>query len=117
MYQDQVFCFTPKGSLISLPRGATPIDLPMPCIPTWATARSAPRSTAITCPLHTPLNNGDQVEIITMRDSSPRDVGAVRGDGPRPGRDPPFLRHAQRDEHVRFGRKILEKTFADEGAS
>ena len=26
-----------------------------------------------------------------------------------------FLRHAQRDEHVRFGRKILEKTFADEG--
>ena len=26
MYQDQVFCFTPKGELISLPRGATPID-------------------------------------------------------------------------------------------
>ena len=28
-----------------------------------------------------------------------------------------FLRHAQRDEHVKFGRKILEKIFADEGAS
>ena len=43
MYQDQVFCFTPKGSLISLPKGATPIDLPMRCIPIWATARWGPR--------------------------------------------------------------------------
>ena len=67
-------------------------------------------------PLHTPLNNGDQVEIITMRDSAPSPMweqfvvtGRARAEIRR------FLRHAQRDEHVRFGRKILEKTFADEG--
>jgi len=67
-------------------------------------------------PLHTPLKNGDQVEIITMRDSSPSPMweqfvvtGRARAEIRR------FLRHAQRDEHVRFGRKILEKTFIDEG--
>jgi GTP pyrophosphokinase len=56
------------------------------------------------------------VEIITMRDSSPSPMweqfvvtGRARAEIRR------FLRHAQRDEHVRFGRKILEKTFADEG--
>ena len=60
--------------------------------------------------------NGDQVEIITTKDSTPSPMweqfvvtGRARAEIRR------FLRHAQRDEHVRFGRKILEKTFADEG--
>jgi guanosine-3',5'-bis(diphosphate) 3'-pyrophosphohydrolase len=43
MFQDQVFCFTPKGDLIALPRDATVVDSPMRCIPTWATRLLAPR--------------------------------------------------------------------------
>src|SRR3954467_11856135 len=116
MYQDQVFCFTPKGSLISLPRGATPIDFAYAVHTDLGNSAVGAKINGNHAPLHTPLNNGDQVEIITMRDSSPSPMweqfvvtGRARAEIRR------FLRHAQRDEHVRFGRKILEKTFADEG--
>jgi len=116
MYQDQVFCFTPKGSLISLPRGATPIDFAYAVHTDLGNSAVGAKVNGNHVPLHTPLKNGDQVEIITMRDSSPSPMweqfvvtGRARAEIRR------FLRHAQRDEHVRFGRKILEKTFADEG--
>ncbi len=115
MYQDQVFCFTPKGSLISLPRGATPIDFAYAVHTDLGNSAVGAKINGNHAPLHTPLNNGDQVEIITMRDSSPSPMweqfvvtGRARAEIRR------FLRHAQRDEHVRFGRKILEKTFTDE---
>ena len=115
MYQDQVFCFTPKGSLISLPRGATPIDFAYAVHTDLGNSAVGAKVNGNHVPLHTPLNNGDQVEIITMRDSSPSPMweqfvvtGRARAEIRR------FLRHAQRDEHVRFGRKILEKTFSDE---
>src|SRR5690242_8643797 len=115
MYQDQVFCFTPKGSLISLPRGATPIDFAYAVHTDLGNSAVGAKVNGNHVPLHTPLKNGDQVEIITMRDSSPSPMweqfvvtGRARAEIRR------FLRHAQRDEHVKFGRKILEKTFADE---
>ncbi len=67
-------------------------------------------------PLHTPLRNGDQVEIIRTKEQTPSPLweqfvvtGRARAEIRR------FLRHAQRDEHIAFGRKILAKVFADEG--
>jgi GTP pyrophosphokinase len=62
------------------------------------------------------LRNGDQVEIITTKEQTPSPMweqfvvtGRARAEIRR------FLRHAQRDEHVKFGRQLLEKVFADEG--
>lgn len=116
MYQDQVFCFTPKGSLISLPRGATPIDFAYAVHTDLGNSAVGAKVNGNHVALHTPLKNGDQVEIITTRDSSPSPMweqfvvtGRARAEIRR------FLRHAQRDEHVRFGRKILDKVFTDEG--
>src|SRR5580658_4647790 len=116
MYQDQVFCFTPKGSLISLPRGATPIDFAYAVHTDLGNSAVGAKVNGNHVALHTPLKNGDQVEIITTKDSSPSPMweqfvvtGRARAEIRR------FLRHAQRDEHVRFGRKILDKVFADEG--
>ena len=43
LFQDQVFCFTPKGDLIALPRVPRRSISPMPCIPKSATIASAPR--------------------------------------------------------------------------
>jgi GTP pyrophosphokinase len=66
-------------------------------------------------PLQTPLKNGDQVEIIGSREQSPSPLwerfvvtGRARAEIRR------YLRHAQRDQHVSLGRKILTKVFADE---
>lgn len=115
MYQDQVFCFTPKGSLISLPKGATPIDFAYAVHTDMGNSAVGAKVNGNHVALHTPLKNGDQVEIITTKDATPSPMweqfvvtGRARAEIRR------FLRHAQRDEHVRFGRKILEKTFADE---
>ena len=115
MYQDQVFCFTPKGSLISLPKGATPIDFAYAVHTDMGNSAVGAKVNGNHVALHTPLKNGDQVEIITTKDSTPSPMweqfvvtGRARAEIRR------FLRHAQRDEHVRFGRKILEKAFEDE---
>src|ERR1700748_326327 len=117
MYQDQVFCFTPKGSLISLPRGATPIDFAYAVHTDLGNSAVGAKINGNHAPLHTPLRNGDQVEIIATRDSTPSPLweqfvvtGRARAEIRR------LLRHAQRGENVKFGQKILEKTFSDQGA-
>ena len=116
MYQDQVFCFTPKGDLISLPRGATPIDFAYAVHTDLGHHTVGAKINGAQVPLHTPLRNGDQVEIITTKEQTPSPLweqfvvtGRARAEIRR------FLRHAQRDEHVKFGRDILKKVFADEG--
>lgn len=117
MYQDQVFCFTPKGDLISLPRGATPIDFAYAVHTDIGNAAVGAKVNGVHVPLHTPLKNGDQVEIIRTKDATPSPLweqfvvtGRAKAEIKR------YLRHAQHDENVRFGRKILEKAFADEHA-
>jgi GTP pyrophosphokinase len=116
MYQDQVFCFTPKGDLISLPRGATPIDFAYQVHTDLGNQTVGAKVNGAHVPLHTPLKNGDQVEIIRQKGSTPSPLweqfvvtGRARAEIKR------FLKHAQYDEHVSFGAKILGKTFADEG--
>lgn len=115
MYQDQVFCFTPKGDLISLPRGATPIDFAYAVHTDIGNTTVGAKVNGAHVPLHTPLRNGDQVEIIRQNGQTPSPLweqfvvtGRARAEIRR------YLRNAQRDEHVKFGRKVLDKIFADE---
>src|ERR1051326_7837599 len=116
LYQDQVFCFTPKGNLIALPRGATPIDFAYFVHTDVGNTAVGAKVNCVDTPLHTPLKNGDQVEIICSREQTPSPLwerfvvtGRARAEIRR------YLRHAQRDQHVSLGRKILEKVFSDEG--
>ena len=71
MFQDNVFCFTPKGAVIKLPKDATPIDF------AYAVHTKIGES-AIGCnvngretTLQTDLKNGDMVEILTSKNASP----------------------------------------------
>src|SRR5918911_571632 len=64
MFQDQVFCFTPKGDLIALPRGATPVDFAYAVHSDVGNTAVGAKVNGVHTPLHTPLKNGDQVEII-----------------------------------------------------
>jgi guanosine-3',5'-bis(diphosphate) 3'-pyrophosphohydrolase len=116
MYADQVFCFTPKGSLISLPRGATPIDFAYAVHTDLGHTAVGAKVNGGHVPLHTPLRNGDQVEIISTKEQAPSPLweqfvvtGRARAEIRR------YLRHAQRGEHVKMGQKILEKIFAEQG--
>ncbi len=71
MFQENVFCFTPKGSVIKLPKNATPIDFAY-------AVHTQVGDTAIGCeingkesPLQSELRNGDVIKILTSKKVSP----------------------------------------------
>ncbi len=64
LFHDQVFCFTPKGSLIALPRGATPIDFAYAVHTNVGNSAVGVKVNGNVAPLLSELQNGDEVEII-----------------------------------------------------
>jgi GTP diphosphokinase / guanosine-3',5'-bis(diphosphate) 3'-diphosphatase len=113
LFHDQVFCFTPKGTLIALPRGATPIDFAY-------AVHSAVGNEAVGCRVNgrsvgllSELENGDEVEIIRAEGQTPPAAwetavvtGKARADIRR------ATRAAVKAQYSGLGRKILERAFA-----
>ncbi|QFU16194.1 RelA/SpoT family protein [Microvirga thermotolerans] len=112
LFHDQVFCFTPKGRLIALPRGATPIDFAY-------AVHTDVGNTAVGCkingrmaPLLTELQNGDEVEIVRAEGQTPPAAweslvvtGKARASIRR------ATRAAVRQQYTGLGRQILERAF------
>ena len=71
MFQDNVFCFTPKGAVIKLPKNATPIDFAYAVHTKIGESAIACNINGRESTLQTDLNNGDLVEIITSKNASP----------------------------------------------
>ncbi len=71
LYQDQVFCFTPNGDLIALPRGATPVDFAYAVHSTLGDTTVGAKVNGRIVPLSTALLNGDQVEISRSKSQTP----------------------------------------------
>jgi len=71
MFQDQLFCFTPKGEIIQLPRGATPVDFAYAVHTSLGDTCIGARVNGRAVPLRTRLQNGDQVEIIAAEGGTP----------------------------------------------
>ncbi|WP_374297667.1 bifunctional (p)ppGpp synthetase/guanosine-3',5'-bis(diphosphate) 3'-pyrophosphohydrolase [Sphingomonas sp.] len=71
LHRDQVFCFTPKGDLIELPRGATPVDFAYQVHSQVGDNTVGAKVNGKIVPLRHTLENGDQVEIITARGGTP----------------------------------------------
>jgi GTP pyrophosphokinase len=116
MYPDQVFAFTPKGDLIALPRGATPIDFAYAVHSQIGDKCVGAKINGRIAPLNTKLNNGDQVEIITAKNQTPSPTwerfvvtGKARSQISR------FIRNQQRDQYVTLGKAMLQKVFQQEG--
>ena len=112
MYNDKVFCFTPTGEVIKLPRGATPLDFAYSihtrigdhCVGTEVDGKRVP--------LYTRLRNGQSVKIITARGQRPqinwenmvltgRAKSAIRRS----------LKHERRVENIRLGNAIARNAF------
>ncbi|HSS83790.1 MAG TPA: RelA/SpoT AH/RIS domain-containing protein, partial [Reyranella sp.] len=116
MFQDQVFCFTPKGKLIALPRGATPIDFAYAVHSQVGDTCVGAKINGRMLPLRTQLANGDQVEIVTSRAQTPSPTWerfAVTGKAKAAIRR--FIRTRQREQYLQLGRSLLDKTFHEEG--
>ncbi len=71
LFHDQVFCFTPKGQLIALPRGATPIDFAYALHTSIGDSCVGCKVNGRHAPLVTQLNNGDEVVIVRSDAQSP----------------------------------------------
>ena len=71
MFQDQLFCFTPKGELFQLPSGSTPVDFAYAVHTTLGDTCVGARVNGQVVPLRTSLANGDQVEILRSPAQTP----------------------------------------------
>ncbi len=116
LYQDQVFCFTPKGQLITLPRGATPVDFAYAVHSQVGDACVGAKVNGRLLPLRYQLQNGDQVEIMTARGGTPSPqwerfvvTGKARARIRR------FVHQQQRQGHIDQGKAMLAKAFRQEG--
>jgi guanosine-3',5'-bis(diphosphate) 3'-pyrophosphohydrolase len=118
MFSDQVFCFTPKGDLIALPRGATPIDFAYAVHSQVGDRCVGAKIDGRMVQLRAQLQNGDQVEIITSKNGSPSpEWERLVVTGKARARIRRYLRTRQRDEHLAHGRELLVKAARQEQAS
>src|ERR1700704_2461548 len=116
MFQDQVFCFTPKGKLIALPRGATPIDFAYAVHSQVGDTCVGSKINGRMLPLRTELHNGDQVEIITSKAQTPSPTWErFVVTGKARARIRRFIRTQQRAQYLDLGRAIVQKAFRQEG--
>ncbi|MEM8555186.1 MAG: bifunctional (p)ppGpp synthetase/guanosine-3',5'-bis(diphosphate) 3'-pyrophosphohydrolase [Pseudomonadota bacterium] len=113
MYADKVFCFTPKGAVIKLPKGATPIDFAFAIHTRIGLACVGARVDGHRVPLWTKLRNGQAVEIITAEAQRPEatwvDI-AVTGKAKSAIRR--ALREEQRSRFIKLGRELVRTGFA-----
>ena len=115
MYQDQVFCFTPKGDLISLPRGATPVDFAYAVHSEVGDRCVGARINDRLMPLTTPLKNGDQVAVSTSKNSTPSPTWEqFVVTGKAKARIRRFVRLQRRQQFADLGRAIMQKAFRQE---
>ena len=116
MYLDQSFVFTPKGKLVSLPRGAMPLDF----------AYAVHTDVGDTCigvkingelkPLRTSLQNGDVVEVIRgAKPSPPPDWRSLTVTGRARSAIRRHLRQSEKEEFTRLGRATVDQTFERAG--
>ncbi|MBS0504939.1 MAG: bifunctional (p)ppGpp synthetase/guanosine-3',5'-bis(diphosphate) 3'-pyrophosphohydrolase [Proteobacteria bacterium] len=110
MYQDRIFAFTPKGELIQLPKGATPVDFAYAVHTDLGDQTVGAKVNGRVVPLRTPIENGDQVQILKSKAQEPQPswlnfvvTGKARAAIRR------YVRHKERDESVALGRKLYDE--------
>ncbi|HVW54035.1 MAG TPA: bifunctional (p)ppGpp synthetase/guanosine-3',5'-bis(diphosphate) 3'-pyrophosphohydrolase [Rhizobiaceae bacterium] len=116
LFQDQVFCFTPKGRLIALPRGATPIDFAYAVHTDVGDTCVGAKVNGRIMPLMTELKNGDEVEIIRSKAQVPPaawESMVVTGKARSAIRR--ATKAAIRKQYSGLGLRILERTFERAG--
>ena len=112
LFPDAVYVFTPQGKILSLPRGATPVDFAYAIHTDVGNHAVACKVNGDFSPLRTELHSGDAVEIMTSAASRP---SAQWLNYVRTGRARSEIRHYLRteryEESIAFGRRLLNQAF------
>ena len=118
LFPQEIFIFTPQGSVIKLPRGATVVDFAYAVHTDIGTHCNSARIDKQLVSLQTPLENGVTVEVITTSWARPNAtwlnyvVTAKARAGIRN-----YLKHFQQQEAIQLGQRLLEKELQDLGLS
>ncbi|WP_375194827.1 RelA/SpoT family protein [Sphingobium sp.] len=110
MYQDRIFAFSPKGELHQLPKGSTPVDFAYAVHTSLGNQTVGAKVNGRVVPLRTPLENGDQVEILKSEGQEPQPgwlTFAITGKARAAIRR--YIRQKQRGEEVALGEKLYEE--------
>jgi GTP diphosphokinase / guanosine-3',5'-bis(diphosphate) 3'-diphosphatase len=113
LFHDQVFCFTPKGKLIALPRGATPIDFAYAVHTDVGNMAIGAKINGKIGPLSSPLENGDEVQILTSKAQTapPAAWESIVATGKARDAIRRATRDAVRSQYSGLGRRIVERLF------
>ncbi len=114
VFEDRVYALSPKGDVVELPRGATPLDFAYHVHTDVGHRCRGAKINGRMVTLTTKIENGDQVEIITgsrpqpSRDWLSRRLGYLASNRSR-AKVRNWFRHLDRDQHLKQGREILER--------
>ena len=110
LYPKDVYAFTPKGKVIQLPRGSSPIDFAYAIHSEVGDTCTGAKINGRIVPLKTELQNGDVIEILTTANSKPsRDWLNHVATSKARNRIRHFVSEQQRTESIEIGKKLLEK--------
>lgn len=111
LFPDEVYVFTPKGSIMELPNGATPVDFAYAIHSDIGNTCVAAKLDKRLAPLSTPLTSGQQIEIVTAPGARPNPAwlnfvvtGKARSNIKH------FLKKQHRDESIELGKRLLDKS-------
>jgi RelA/SpoT family (p)ppGpp synthetase len=113
LFHDQVFCFTPKGKLIALPRHANVIDFAYAVHTDVGNSAVGCKINGKFSPLSSELQNGDEVEVLTSEAQSapPSAWESLARTGKARAAIRRATRTAVRDQYAGLGRRIVERLF------
>ncbi|MGJ8603303.1 MAG: RelA/SpoT family protein [Marivita sp.] len=116
MYPDKVFCFTPKGDVVKLPRGATPLDFAYAIHTRIGSGCVGAKVDGIRVPLWTRLKNGQSVDIVTAEGQTPQATWLdIATTGKAKSAIRRELREAGRERFAQLGRELARSAFENVG--
>jgi guanosine-3',5'-bis(diphosphate) 3'-pyrophosphohydrolase len=116
LFPDEVYVFTPKGNIMELPAGATPVDFAYAIHSDIGNSCVAAKLDKRLAPLSTPLINGQQIEIITAPGARPNPAWlnfVVTGKAQSNIKH--FLKKQHREESIELGQRLVEKSLSSFG--
>ncbi|MFA8385051.1 MAG: bifunctional (p)ppGpp synthetase/guanosine-3',5'-bis(diphosphate) 3'-pyrophosphohydrolase [Pelagibaca sp.] len=116
MYPDKVFCFTPKGDVVKLPRGATPLDFAYAIHTRIGSGCVGAKVDGLRVPLWTRLKNGQSVDIVTAEGQTPQATWLdIATTGKAKSAIRRELREAGRERFAQLGRELARSAFENVG--
>jgi len=118
LFPDEVYIFTPKGEIIELPAGATPVDYAYAIHSDIGNTCVAAKLDKRLSPLSTPLTSGQQVDIVTAPGARPNAAWLnFVVTGKARSKIKHYLKKQQREESMELGKRLVESALHTHGLS